>query len=129
MEGQPISAVAPVVEVIRQAERADTVEERFREELKVRGAAVGGHHRKRAKAKSRNRSLIARGTGSSNPSLSTGESANPRSPFEANGQPRGSHGRERALYEGAFSSPAAKMMAASEWRTGPAASRPRAFST
>ena len=57
MEGQPISAVAPVVEVIRQAERADTVEERFREELKVRGAAVGGHHRKRAKAKSRRRSF------------------------------------------------------------------------
>src|SRR6516165_1274523 len=30
-------------------------------------AAVGGDQRRRAKAKSRNRSLIARGTGSSNP--------------------------------------------------------------
>jgi hypothetical protein len=37
--------------------------------------AVGGHHRRRAKAKSRNRSLlIARGTGSSNPFPSTRES-------------------------------------------------------
>src|SRR6516164_5872500 len=37
-------------------------------------AAVGGDQRRRAKAKSRNRSLIARGTGSSNPPPSTGKS-------------------------------------------------------
>ena len=37
MEGQPISAAAPVVEIVREAERADTVEERFREELQARG--------------------------------------------------------------------------------------------
>jgi len=37
MEGQPISAAAPVVDVLREAERAETVEERFREELQARG--------------------------------------------------------------------------------------------
>ena len=37
-------------------------------------AAVGGDQRRRAKAKSRNRSLIARGTGSLNPPPSSGES-------------------------------------------------------
>lgn len=37
MEGEPISAAAPVVNVLRQAEQADTVEERFREELQARG--------------------------------------------------------------------------------------------
>ena len=37
-------------------------------------AAVGGDQRRRAKAKSRNRSLIARGTGSSNPPPSNGQS-------------------------------------------------------
>ena len=41
---------------------------------RLSAAAVGGHHRRRAKAKSRNRSLIARGTGSSNPFPSSGES-------------------------------------------------------
>ena len=41
---------------------------------RLSAAAVGGHHRRRAKAKSRNRSLIARGTGSSNPFPSSVES-------------------------------------------------------
>ena len=40
---------------------------------RLSAAAVGGHQLRR-KAKSRNRTLIARGTGSSNPSLSSGES-------------------------------------------------------
>ena len=34
--GQPISAAAPVAQVLREAERADTVEQRFREELPLR---------------------------------------------------------------------------------------------
>jgi nucleotide-binding universal stress UspA family protein len=37
MEGLPISAAAPVAQVIREAERADAFEERFREELNLRG--------------------------------------------------------------------------------------------
>jgi nucleotide-binding universal stress UspA family protein len=37
MEGQPISAAAPVVDVLREGERADTVQERFQEELQARG--------------------------------------------------------------------------------------------
>jgi nucleotide-binding universal stress UspA family protein len=37
MQRQPISAAAPVVEVLREGERADTAEERFREELQLRG--------------------------------------------------------------------------------------------
>ena len=44
---------------------------------RLSAAAVGGHQLRR-KAKSRNRTVIARGTGSSNPSPSSGESlANP----------------------------------------------------
>jgi hypothetical protein len=34
--GQPISAAAPVAQVLREAERVDTVEQRFREELPLR---------------------------------------------------------------------------------------------
>ena len=37
MERQPISAAAPVASVPSEGERADTVEERFREELQLRG--------------------------------------------------------------------------------------------
>jgi nucleotide-binding universal stress UspA family protein len=37
MERQPISAAAPVASVSSEAERTDTVEERFREELQLRG--------------------------------------------------------------------------------------------
>ena len=37
MEGQPISAAAPVAQVLREAERADAIEERLREELNSRG--------------------------------------------------------------------------------------------
>jgi nucleotide-binding universal stress UspA family protein len=37
MARQPISAAAPVAQVLREAERVDTVEERFREELQRRG--------------------------------------------------------------------------------------------
>jgi nucleotide-binding universal stress UspA family protein len=42
--GQPISAAAPVAQVLREAERADTIEQRFREELPVR-ALDGEWHR------------------------------------------------------------------------------------
>ena len=37
IEGHPISAAAPVVQVVREAERADAFEERLREELNLRG--------------------------------------------------------------------------------------------
>jgi nucleotide-binding universal stress UspA family protein len=37
ISGLPISAAAPVAQVLREAERADAVEERFREALSVRG--------------------------------------------------------------------------------------------
>ena len=39
------TAAAPIVEVLREAEQADTVEERFREELQARGLDGEWRHR------------------------------------------------------------------------------------
>jgi nucleotide-binding universal stress UspA family protein len=43
IEGQPISAAAPVVQVLREAERADAFEEHFREELNLWGLTGEWH--------------------------------------------------------------------------------------